>query len=152
MAWVDSSTMARNRDGVARLRALVRRLDDAALSREIGDGWTVAAALAHLAFWDRLVAERWNHFDRNGTFLDVSDTLLEVINAAGLPEWRRVPPRGAAEGAVEAAEGFIARASGLSEAAVERATATGRRFMLDRTLHWYPHLDAIEAIVDRGRG
>jgi hypothetical protein len=141
--------MAVNLDGVARLRRLVQSLDESDLSREAGHGWTIATELAHLAFWDRLVAERWNHFDRTGRFVDVSDTLLDVINAAGLAQWRQLPARAAAEGAVEAAEACIAQISSLSESAIQKATATGRQFMLDRTLHWNPHLDVIENAVGR---
>ena len=141
--------MARNLEGVARLRRLVQGLDDSELTRDVGDGWTISAVLAHLAFWDRLAAERWDHFDRTGRFVDVSDSLLDLINAAALGQWQEVPPRAAADGAVEAAAAFIARISRLSEAAAQEATATGRRFMLDRTLHWYPHLDAIESTVGR---
>jgi hypothetical protein len=40
-----------------RLETLVDKLDDAALSRPMPAGWTVAGVLGHLAFWDqRIVA------------------------------------------------------------------------------------------------
>jgi hypothetical protein len=39
-----------------RLQVLVARLDDAELAYPLGDEWTVAAVLAHLAFWDRRAA------------------------------------------------------------------------------------------------
>jgi sulfur carrier protein ThiS len=35
-----------------RLRALVNRMTDKDLERRIDGDWTVAALLAHLAFWD----------------------------------------------------------------------------------------------------
>jgi hypothetical protein len=40
---------ARDRE---RLRNLVARTTDEELSLPLGEGWTIAAALAHLAFWD----------------------------------------------------------------------------------------------------
>ena len=46
----------------ARLRALVDRLTDAELARPLDAGWTVAAVLAHVAFWDQralTLIERW---------------------------------------------------------------------------------------------
>src|SRR2546430_17262422 len=36
----------------ARLRALVSRLNDADLSRPMPAGWTIAAVLPHIGFWD----------------------------------------------------------------------------------------------------
>jgi len=38
-----------------RLRSLVARLSDADLARPMPAGWTVAAILAHLAFWDQRI-------------------------------------------------------------------------------------------------
>jgi hypothetical protein len=54
-------------------------------------------------------------------------------NAAGL---RRL---------LAAARAVCRRIAGLSQAATEHALATGRVRMLDRTLHWLPHLEALEA-------
>src|ERR671939_89289 len=56
--------MARSQDTRERqrLEALVRRLSDPELTRQMDDGWTVAAVLAHLALWDRratVLVERW---------------------------------------------------------------------------------------------
>src|SRR5689334_8700766 len=49
----DRSYIAENDRERRRLEALVEKLDDAALSRAMPAGWTVAAVLAHLAFWDQ---------------------------------------------------------------------------------------------------
>ena len=51
-----------NRSQSARLRALAARLDPAALAVRLPNGWTVAVALAHIAFWDRqrlCLMRRW---------------------------------------------------------------------------------------------
>jgi Mycothiol maleylpyruvate isomerase N-terminal domain len=50
---VDRTFIAENDAERARLRALVTRLNDADLARPMPTGWTIAAILAHLAFWDQ---------------------------------------------------------------------------------------------------
>ena len=52
----DRSYIAENDRERRRLEALVGKRDDAALSRPMPDGWTVASVLAHLAFWDQRIA------------------------------------------------------------------------------------------------
>ena len=46
--FVRSNTRSRDR-----LVALVADLDEAFLQQEVADGWTIAATLAHVTFWDR---------------------------------------------------------------------------------------------------
>jgi len=52
----EADAIGANARSVDRLRQLVDRLDDRAMGRDLGEGWTVGVALAHLAFWDRLSA------------------------------------------------------------------------------------------------
>jgi hypothetical protein len=85
---IDPSIVADNTFQRQRLEALVSRLtnDD----RELSNGWTVAAALAHLAFWDRrarLLLRRW---ERKGTPPDEPD--VDLLNEALLEEWRAGVP------------------------------------------------------------
>jgi len=47
---VDPTYIASNRASTARLRALAARLSDDELGHPVGEHWTVAIALAHLAF------------------------------------------------------------------------------------------------------
>src|SRR5262249_30117056 len=59
----DRSYVTKNREQLDRLRALVDKLSDQELAKPMEAGWTVAAVLAHLAFWDyRIVTllDRWN--------------------------------------------------------------------------------------------
>ena len=51
----DRSFVEQNRASTNRIRALVARLSDDEMQRRVGQHWTVAIALAHLAFWDRRV-------------------------------------------------------------------------------------------------
>lgn len=51
-----------NRSQTERLRRIVQRLDATRLAVRLGNGWTVAGALAHIAFWDRqrlCLMRRW---------------------------------------------------------------------------------------------
>ena len=50
--------VAENEQERTRLRALVGRLNDHAFAVKVGGGWTVAATLARMAFWDRLALVR----------------------------------------------------------------------------------------------
>lgn len=49
---LDRSHIAANDAERERLRSLVSRMSDADLRRPMPDGWTVAAVLAHVGFWD----------------------------------------------------------------------------------------------------
>ena len=51
----DRSFVELNRASTERIRALAERLSDKELQHPVGEHWTVAITLAHLAFWDRRV-------------------------------------------------------------------------------------------------
>jgi hypothetical protein len=140
----------RNGEGLDQLRALVGHLRDSELALPVGSGgWTVSSALAHVAFWDNVVVERWKEFDQQGAFTDMADPVFDIVNAAALEQWRALPPRLAADQALASAEGVTARIAGLSAAAIEAAVTTRRLFMLDRTIHWAPHLAEIDRALSR---
>lgn len=142
---MDRSFTERNDRERARLRRLIESLSDAELGRDLGDGWTVAALLAHLAFWDRYalaVLETWQHSGappRTGE--------ADAINAAALPTWRALPPRAALEGALAAADAVDARIAALPPPFVAAILATGRLRTLDRSLHRQAHREAIERAI-----
>jgi hypothetical protein len=50
---MDRPFVAENAQQRERLRSLVRRLTDEQLSLLMENGWTIAVALVHLAFWDQ---------------------------------------------------------------------------------------------------
>src|SRR3954447_5038270 len=88
-----------------RLISLVDRLSDEDLSRDTGNGWTVAMQLAYLAFWDRWdehLIRRW----RTGELPPptVAPWYDDAMNATLLEQWRALPARAAAGLAVAAAE------------------------------------------------
>jgi hypothetical protein len=134
--------MAQNIAERERLRALVARLSEADLSREVEHGWTVATVLVHLAFWDRqrlLTLKRWlqdGQLPASGDY-DLINDALAIISQA-------IPPRAAALLAVAAAEAIdyaLEQLTPEQEAALESA---GMTRLLNRSLHRRDHLEEIE--------
>src|ERR1700730_6913770 len=126
-----------NRTQTDRLRRLVQRLDATMLTVRLPNGWTVAGALAHVAFWDRLrlcLMRRWAAGDMcsaaydTNLFNETTQTLLEMI-----------PPDRAA-----AAEEVDALLLQVSDEVVEAALARPDAPNLDRGSHRKEHLDRIE--------
>lgn len=129
-----------------RLEALVARLGDADLSKSLSDGWTVAAVLAHLAFWDRRAAvlvERWR---RGGVSMSQVD--VDVVNDAAKADWLALPPRVAAQQAVEAARQADAALDAAPEL-IEQIVAIGYPINVSRAVHRKEHLDEIERALAR---
>jgi hypothetical protein len=135
-----------------RLNAMVHRLRDADLGRDLGDGWTVAAALAHLAFYDLRAAAMLNQWRRTGEVV-ASPLDAEIINRALLPLIANVAPRAAAQLALEAAEAADAAVAELElePDLLEKIEAAGDLHLrLDRGHHRQEHVRQIEqALVTR---
>ena len=140
-----------NRGQTERLRELVARLDAAMLAVRLPNGWTVAVALAHIAFWDRqrlCLMRRWSAGNWCNGGYD-GDLFNEVL----LPFLETIPPDRAAEIAVESAEQVDAFMLTVPDEVVEAALARPDRPNLDRGSHREGHLDQIEkalaGFVDR---
>ena len=143
---MDPSVIAENSAERARLAKLVGQLTEADLDRSLGGGWTVATALAHMAFWDRrgrLLLERWER----GQVPPPGEPEWygsEVVNEVLLAEWRELPPRAAARLALEAAEAIDRKVETLDARVAEAVIARGEAWRLRRCLHRREHLDQIE--------
>jgi hypothetical protein len=137
-----------NREGLDRLRRLTS-LSDAELAKDAGDGWTVSTVLAHMAFFDRMLIPRWDIYQKDGAFAEMIPRHFDLINNAGAADWSAHPPRATVAKCIEAAEGAVARIDALPEKAVAVALETNRVALLDRTLHWNPHLDQIGTAIGR---
>jgi DinB superfamily len=129
-----------------RLEGLVSRVTDEQLAEPLGDGWTVSATLAHLAFWDRravVLINRWQRENRPPAPDDgIAD--VDVINEAALPMWRALAPRAAANEALAAAEAADQALDGAGSALIEQIVAAGSPFSPARANHRREHLDQIE--------
>lgn len=145
---MDRSFIVRNDVERERLGIIVARLGDADLARPLDPGWTVGATLAHVAFWDRFVLTRWERaLGEGGPVPPLDDGVLDLINAAGLGQWRAIPGRDAARMAVDAAVALDRLVERLSPEAVRAAQERGQHRLLDRSEHRREHLDEIEGVL-----
>ncbi len=89
--------VAENAAARERVLGLARGLSDEALSRPVGDDWTIGAELAHLAFWDRVHVGRLRAAIDQGHAVPppLPDGLTDIINNGELGTWRRLPGRDA---------------------------------------------------------
>ena len=132
-----------------RLETLLRGLSDEDLARSTDYGWTVAALLAHLAFWDQrmiVILRRWLEEGFDPSPIDsaaVNDSLRVICHA--------LEPRTAVELCLSYAEAvdaeFDALTADLTKQLEEHAAATETQFRMNRSLHRNAHLNDIEALL-----
>ncbi len=132
-----------------RLEALVEKLDDAALSRAMPAGWTVAGVLAHLAFWDERIVVLVELLKRGETVPVMKEADVEWVNDAAKPAQLGLLPRRAATLAVETARAADRTVAQLSDDLLAKNVAAGRPINLDRAEHRREHLDEIEQVLAR---
>jgi hypothetical protein len=135
----------REREQRQRLQRLVTQLRDDELRTDLGGGWTVGVAFAHMAFWDRRVVaqlERWRSQGRGPQPRDEFDSV--VINEAAVSQWKLLPPRAAAEEALAAAEAADHALASADPSVLEQVMAQKAPFSLPRATHRQEHLDQIE--------
>ncbi len=146
---ISSAFAESNRSQTDRLRRLVDRLTPAMLAVRLPNGWTVAGALGHIAFWDRqrlCLMRRWAAGEIGPGGYDG-----EVFNAALQPLLELIPPERVAAAAVQTAEEVDAFLLELSTEVVEAALARPDPPNLDRGSHRGYHLDQVEkALAEAG--
>ena len=139
-----------NADSRKKLTALVRQLTDTQLSITTDYGWTVAALLAHLAFWDHRMSVILTRWQTEG--LDPSEIDSAAVNDALKVLCHALEPRRAAELALSAAEKIDSELDLLSAEVVEQleahAEASGTQFRMNRSLHRESHIKDIEALLN----
>jgi len=131
-----------NRTQTDRLCKLVARLTPEMLVVRLPRGWTVAVALAHLAFWDRqrlCLMRRWAAGQPARGAYDG-----EVFNEALLPVLQAIPPERAAALAVHAAEEVDEFLLAVPDDMVADALGRPDPPNLDRGSHRDYHLERIE--------
>src|SRR6266540_1300520 len=126
-----------NTESRHRLETLVRGLSDEELARSVHYGWTVAALLAHLAFWDQRMLVLLRHWKEEG--FDPSPIDSVTVNDALKVICHALAPRTAAELAITAAEQIDAELATLTSEFVkqieEHIEATSTQFRMNRALH-----------------
>lgn len=148
---VDRSFVAENEAELRRLRDLVDGLDDDQLAQPMDAGWTVAAVLAHMAFWDyRIVTmlDRWGP-DGRGRPPTYEEEAVDWINDATKPIFLAIPPRLAAQVALDAAEAADRAVAGMSDDLLARNEETGGIINPFRAEHRGEHLDELEPALSR---
>ena len=145
----DRSYIAENDRERLRLEALVDKLDDAALSRPMPAGWTVAGVLAHLAFWDQRIVT-FIDLLKGGVKIPAEDPIaVEWINEAAKPAQLALTPRRAATLAVVTARAIDQAVATLSDELLAKNAAAGGPINLRRAEHRREHLDEIERVLGR---
>lgn len=133
-----------------RLESLVSRLTDAQLSLPISNDWTIAVALAHLAFWDQRSLSLMRKWGSSGVSSAPID--FDVTNDSLLPLWRALPPRAAASLAVASAEAIDRALEEAPAALISEIVNLGDRSRLYRSEHRRMHLAEIEEFLKSNAG
>jgi hypothetical protein len=134
--------IAENTKERKRLIALVERLTDEELSLPLGDDWTIAVALAHLSFWDQrslFLMRKW----KNSGIVEPSPIDIDLTNDSLLSLWLAIPPRGAANLAVSAAEEIDRELEQAPSDLISKIERLGEKFRLYRSIHRKLHVDQI---------
>lgn len=141
---VDPAYRDLNRASRERIRRLADRLSDAELLHPVGQHWTVAIVLAHLAWWDRRVLYVLDQTERRGQ-LFIPEIDINV-NDISLPLWAAIPPRSAVLLAIETADEVDRRLELFDPALLAAIYDYNRRWVI-RSLHRNEHLDEAEAAL-----
>lgn len=147
------SFVQENDESRRRLETLVRSLSDQDFALCTSYGWTVAALLAHLAFWDQrlvILLKRWQETGFDPSPIDsaaINDTLKVLFQA--------LDPRAAIELCLASAEAVDAELAALTPDLVkqieEHAQATSTPIRMNRSLHRNDHLKDIELLLQQNR-
>jgi hypothetical protein len=124
------------------LIALVNKLTDEQLAHPMPAGWTVAAILAHAAFWDQRAFTLLEKWEREGIGPSPIDTDLvnEVVRTLCLA----ISPRQAALLAIDCATRIDQAIERLSPQMVADVQERGKTVRLNRADHRREHLAEIE--------
>jgi hypothetical protein len=143
---MDRPFVAENTKERERLIALVGRLTDQELNLPLGKDWTIAVALAHLAFWDQralFLLRRW----KNTGIVESSPIDIDTTNDSLLSLWSALPPRAAANLAVSSAEEIDRELDAAPSDLIIKIESLGENYRLFRSIHRKLHIDEIEQVL-----
>jgi len=141
---VDRSFVEQNRAATNRMRALAARLSDEQLQHRVGEHWTVAIVLAHLAFLDRRAHYVLDATEREGQVVNPDFDIF--VNDLVLPLFAAIPAREAARIAIEEADALDKRLEAYPHDLLELVNTERRRYVF-RADHRNEHLDEAEAAL-----
>jgi len=138
---MDRSFIEQNRASTERIRGLVSRLSDKELQHPVGEHWTVAVALVHLAFWDRRAIYVLDKTQHDGKLFAPEIDIL--VNDISLPLWASIPPHEAARLAIDTAQALDKRLEEFPPKLLEEIYNHNKRLVI-RALHRNEHLDEVD--------
>jgi uncharacterized damage-inducible protein DinB len=150
----DRSFQRANDESRERLAHLVAALTPTQFEADLGEGWTVASALAHIGFWDRWQAERWTEM-LAGRWSASNDSVLaaeHLANEALHPYWAGIGAEDISALAIEAARRVDALIAAAPDATVDALEGTSIAFLLHRHRHRGEHMDHIERVLAGAAG
>ena len=128
------------------LGRLAASLTPSQLEMDLGEGWTVASALAHTGFWDRWQAARWTEI-LDGRWTADDESVIEaehLANDALHPYWSGVSATDIPSLAVEAATKLDALIASAPDSLVDAVLASPSAYLVKRFRHRSDHIDHIE--------
>ena len=131
-----------NKASCQKMRALIESMSDEELALPTVAGWTIASTLAHVAFWDFRILYLLRHWQENGIAPSPYD--VDAINEAHKPLCLALPPRTAANLALQAAEAIDHEIEQTSDEWVEKIKSAKVQFKFERNEHREYHLAELE--------
>src|SRR5512138_1023809 len=145
---LDLSYIQLNRAATERMRRLVNGLTDQQLKTPMGEHWTIAICLAHLAFWERRVMHVLDLTRQAGKV--VSPDIDIFVNDLSLPLWAAIPPRETARIALECADACDKQLEAFPPDLLELVHEQRPRNVL-RSLHRNQHMDEMDVALETAR-
>jgi hypothetical protein len=142
---IDRSFVELNRLSTERIKQTAALADDQLL-HPVGEHWTVAIVLAHLAFWDRRVLYVLDMTEKEGKL--VTPQIDVVVNDLSLPLWAAIPARQAGRLAIETAGVLDGRLESFPPGLLEEIYNFNKRYVI-RALHRNEHLDEAYAALQK---
>jgi hypothetical protein len=140
---MDRSFIERNRESTERIRQM-GRLSEKDMKTPVGEHWTVAVVLAHLAFWDRRVLYVLEKTEKDRKLFIPEIDL--IVNDLSLPLWAAIPPGDAGRIAIESAETLDKRLEDFPPELLQEVYSYNKRWV-ERGLHRNEHLDEADAAL-----
>jgi hypothetical protein len=110
-------------------------------------GWTPAAVLGHLAFWDQRALTLIRKWQQEGITPSLNDT--DVVNEASRPICLAVAPQAAIQLFIRVAEELDAVIAAMDPSFISRIETDGKTVHLNRAEHRRMHLQEIKEILNK---
>jgi hypothetical protein len=138
-----------NENETKRIERIANELTDKELSIPMNAGWTISSVFAHMAFWDIRANKLTNKWLKSG--IEPSSIDSDVINEVTREIFLKLPPRVAAQMAIEQARILDQLIKDLEPEFAENIVKNGVNVILERYLHRRKHLEEIEKIASANR-